>query len=347
MNAKMLKTVLKTFFGKGTLLVIALFYAMMVMIGSTFSWVTSSSQKENTFTGEIELTAVIVEDFDQQNHWQPGTDLTKTVSVHNDGKSAGFVRISFEEITRLIKTSDVSEPFVDADEPGVTPEYCLPSKWDTWKDADSVFDSVVFLEDSEPVDVEPGIIVKVKKSMAGIHRYQYAIYQEVDGGQAYRRMTAQFSADSDTLAVHNPRYWGYQDIGITVEAAWGLANETSTIPMPLSAADISHLCTDDGKKITINYTHLITALTSKAADEGKWFYNESDGFFYYIGKIEPNVFSNTLMTGLTLAADADISYSLMNLQLIINMQALQVNADALASEWGLDGQLYAILSSFC
>jgi hypothetical protein len=53
------------------------------------------------------------------------------------------------------------------------------------------------------------------------------------------------------------------------------------------------------------------------------------------------------MTGLTLDADADISYSLMNLQFIINMQALQLNADALAPEWGLDGQLYAILSSFC
>jgi hypothetical protein len=346
----MLKTVLKTFFGKGTMLLIALFYAVMVMIGSTFSWVTSSAQKANKFTGEIGLTAVIIEDFERQNDWQPGTDLTKTVSVHNEGKSPGFARISFEEITKLFKASDISEPFADADETGITPEYCLPSKWDTWKNADTVFDSVVFLEGSNPAVLESGVTVKVKESTAGIHRYQYAIYQEVDGGQAYRRMTAQFNAGSGTLTVLNPRYWGYRNIGSTlIEAAWGLNNETNAVLSPPPAANIKNLLTDSDKKITINYAHLITALTDKDTDKGQWFYNEDDGFFYYIGKIASNDFSSTLMTGLTLDAGADISYSLMNLQLIINLQALQTNADALVTEWGLDSdeRLYEILSSFC
>ena len=351
----MKKFKIKAFYSKGTLIAFALLYSFLVMLGSTFSWVTSSDQKANEFTGEMGLNAVIVEDFAQQNQWQPGDSVTKTVSVCNDGISPGFARISFEEIVKIMKASSVPAPYDDPAQEGVLPEFCMIAGWNAWEDANVDFDVVVFQEGSLPIAAPAGVVVKVSVSPAGMQRYRYAIYQELDGGQAFRRMTAQFSAQNDgetkTLTVRNPRYWGYEDAYETdLEAAWGLVNETGAAATPPAAADIAKLISDAGKKISINYANVITALDGDVAtDTGKWFYNETDGFFYYIGRLDPGDTSAALMTGLTLDSGADISYSDMNLQFIVNLQSLQLNAQALTDDWGLgtSSQIYAHLSSFC
>ena len=345
----MIKTVLKNLPGRGTAFAFGVIYALLATIGSTYSWTTSSNLKANEFTGELGLTALIVEDFERQKHWQPGSGITKTVSVYNEGKSPGFVRISFEEIIQKTAQSGISEPYADSQADGVVPEYCLIDGWASWKDAADVFGSVEFREGASPITPE-GLTVKVKTSAAGLQRYQYAVYQVLGGGQAYRRVTAQFSADDNKLTVTNPRYWGFLSAEAELEAAWGVVNETSLlVPSPPAAEDIGTLACDPEKKISVNYTNLITALTGAAADKDKWFYNSKDGFFYYIGKVEPGEVTRTLMTGLSLDADADVSYSRMGLKFIVNMQALQVNASALAAGWGLDtsSALYAALSSFC
>jgi len=57
-------------------------------------------------------------------------------------------------------------------------------------------------------------------------------------------MTALFSVSGTTLTVGNPRYWGYKDAyAAKLEAAWGLAHETSlgTPVTPPAAADIKIL----------------------------------------------------------------------------------------------------------
>ena len=345
----MIKTALRNLLGRGTVLAFGMIYALLATIGSTYSWTTSSNLKANEFTGELGLTALIVEDFEQQKHWQPGSGITKTVSVYNEGKSPGFVRVSFEEIIQMTAQSDISEPYADPQADGVVPEYCLIDGWASWKNADEVFGSVEFREGANPITPED-LIVKVKTSPAGLQRYQYAVYQTLGSGQAYRRVTAQFSAGENKLTVINPRYWGFLSTETESEAAWGMVKETSLLaPNPPAAEDIGTLACDPGKKIGIDYTNLITALTGAAADKDKWFYNSQDGFFYYIGKVEPGGVTRTLMSGLSLDADADVSYSRMGLKLIVNMQALQVNASALAAGWRLDtsSELYAVLSSFC
>ena len=341
---------LKALYSKGALIAFALLFSFLVTIGSTFSWVTSSDQKVNEFRGEMGLKAIIVEDFTQRSKWKPGESVAKTVSVCNDGISPSFVRISFEEIMKRMEPSSVPEPFGDPEEAGVTPEYCIGAEWNGsgWEAAGTVFGTVEFREKGTLTPAPADVVVKVKESPAGAQRNRYAIYQTVDG--ACRRMTALFSVSGTTLTVGNPRYWGYKDAYVAkLEAAWGLAHETSpgTPVTPPAAADIETLICDAGKKISIEYTNVVTALGSVGADNGKWFYNEHDEFFYYIGRLEPGASSVTLMTGLRLAPDADVSYSSLNLQFIVNLQALQAKAGALA-DWGLtSGQLYDRLSSFC
>ncbi|MCL2299792.1 MAG: hypothetical protein FWC27_06560 [Firmicutes bacterium] len=343
---------IKRLYNKGTLIAFALLYAFLMTVGSTFSWVTSSNRNVNEFTGEMGLKAVIAEDFERQNQWRPGGSVTKMVSVCNDGVSPGFARVSFEEIVERMRAAGLPEPYEDPEEAGVAPEFCMAAEWDAWEDAAAVFDTVEFLEGAAPAPVPGGVAVKVSVSPAGLQRCRYAIYQVLDGGQAFRRMTAQFSARSGagvtTLTVRNPRYWGYKGGYAAAEAAWGLVNKTGAAATPPLTADIENLICDTGKKIKIEYANVITALDGNAAtDAGKWFYNEDDGFFYYIGKLEPGDSSAALTTGLKLDKTADASYSCMNLQFIVNLQALQLSAQALADDWGLSGQLLAHLSSFC
>lgn len=354
---------IKKIFNRGALVAFAVLYAFIATVGSTFSWVTSSGQKANEFAGEMGLRAVIVEDFEQQTQWQPGETITKTVSVCNDGVSPGFARISFEEIIVTMKPSGVSGPYGDPNEAGVTPEYCFKTAaGNGWQKAETVFDTVEACEGAGTPQPLPGdVVVMVKVSQAGAQRNQYAIYQALGVLGPYRRMTAQFSVQSSgggtTLTVHNPRYWGYMNaFADSLEAAWGLVNVTSGPVTTPSAGNIGMLVCDTGEKISIDYTYLINdpiapigagTLTNPAADKDRWFYE--DGFFYYIGKLVPGASSLPLMSGLTLADDASIDYSSMNLQFIVNLQALQLNAQALADDWGLStsGQLYAHLSSFC
>jgi hypothetical protein len=306
------------------------------------------------------LKTVIIEDFEQQTQWQPGETVTKTVSICNVGISPGFARVSFEEIMRTMNVSSVPEPYANPGEAGVEPEFCMIGEWSgiEWEIAGVVFNAVEYRENGVLITPDPaGVVVKVLESPAGVQRNRYAIYQALDALGPYRRMTAQFSVSGTTLIVNNPRYWGYKNAYDTeLEAAWGLANETNATLTPPSAANIGGLVTDAGEKISIDYTNVINdpiapigggTLTDPATDEGKWFYE--GGFFYYIGRIEPGISSARLMTGLMLAYDADISYSSINLQFIVNLQSLQLNAQALVDDWGLStsGQLYAHLSSFC
>jgi len=342
---------IKTLYNRGILIAFALIYALLVTLGSTFSWVTSSNEKANEFMGGMGLRTVIIEDFEQQRQWQPGTDITKIVSVCNDGISPGFARVSFEEIVTRMKAGSVPEPYGDWAESGVEPEFCSIAEWSAWEDAAAVFADVEFREGGLPAALPAApnqVVVKVSASPAGLQRYKYAIYQQLEGGQAYRRMTAQFSASGGTLIVRNPRYWGFGDaFDAEEEAAWGLANRTGATPAAPAAAKYDKLICDAKGKITIKYTNVVTALGSVGDNNEKWFYNEDDGFFYYIGRLEPGGVSPTLVTGLSLAADADVSYSSMGLQFIVNLEALQLRPEALA-DWGLtSGPLYEHLSSFC
>ena len=61
---------------------------------------------------------------------------------------------------------------------------------------------------------------------------------------------------------------------------------------------------------------------------GKWFFNEDDGWFYYIGKVAPGTISPNLLESLKLDADADSYYANLTLDLTVHMEAIQCTAEA-------------------
>lgn len=76
----------------------SLVLSFLLIIGSTYAWITSADERVNrTEANRRKLSARIDEDFNQVFHWAPGTTQTKAVRVTNDGETPAIVRLSFKE----------------------------------------------------------------------------------------------------------------------------------------------------------------------------------------------------------------------------------------------------------
>jgi alternate signal-mediated exported protein len=91
----------KRVLNKPLVLAFAVLYSLLAVIGSTFSWITTSYSRVNKFEGETRFGAVITENFVSDLAWRPGTAVTKELRVTNTEQMSAFVRITLEEILTL------------------------------------------------------------------------------------------------------------------------------------------------------------------------------------------------------------------------------------------------------
>ena len=76
---------------KPVIFVFSLVYAIGMLLGSTFSWFTSSDDRVNEFRNDMPIfSAQAVDIFDPANPWKPDN---KQVSAGNTGEKDAFVRI--------------------------------------------------------------------------------------------------------------------------------------------------------------------------------------------------------------------------------------------------------------
>jgi hypothetical protein len=141
------------------------------------------------------------------------------------------------------------------------------------------------------------------------------------------------------------------------EAAWAkfnaptLTNQTAAL---LKKDAIDHPITDptakyEDRKITLNYTDHASLIDKPQA--GKWWYNETDGFFYYIGKLSSGSFTPNLLESLKLDSSAGLEYSGIEFDLIANLESIQNTEAAITASdgWNLAGQtdLINVLKAYC
>ncbi|MDR2686683.1 MAG: hypothetical protein LBB75_02945, partial [Oscillospiraceae bacterium] len=88
---------LKTLFGRGSLLALALLYAFFTIIGSTYAWVTSANAKANEFSGEDRPEAILYGAFEPVVDWQLGVSVPREAGAHNSGTVDMLVRLTFGE----------------------------------------------------------------------------------------------------------------------------------------------------------------------------------------------------------------------------------------------------------
>jgi alternate signal-mediated exported protein len=324
-----------------------------MVIMATFAWFTANdSVKNHLETAMItDGSAKIVEVFTPPVDWAPGQKVTKKVSVANDGTGDILARVSFEEMMSLLKVPASAKDKALSGTAEI-PQTVNPKNYDDaagYKKASDIFKTVT--------NLPAGVTLRAKEDSTGTKKaYSFVAYYEVKGGAhngKFQRVTADYTVNGDEVIVSNVKYWSF-DGKDGSEAAWAkfAAPKTKAQVTKPAVNAIGNPITDKNKKITLDYTDK-NAVSAKSPADGKWWYNENDGFFYYIGKIAPGTSSTTLLDSLTLDPSADQAYSGMEFDLIVNMEAIQNSTAALTSAtgWNLnassDSALITALTKYC
>lgn len=85
-------------------------------------------------------------------------------------------------------------------------------------------------------------------------------------------------------------------------------------------------------KIRIRYGTDITESTG--IEDGKWFYNEEDGWFYYTSPLNSGATTPDLLKALVFSNDMGDQYKNASYDLIVKMEAIQATPEALKSDTG-------------
>lgn len=91
---------------KGLFACFSLVLSLLLVVGSTYAWITSADERVNRAeVNHRKLSAIIEEDFDQVFHWSLGTTQKKEIRVTNTGEVPAVVRLSLHEFFVSFETS--------------------------------------------------------------------------------------------------------------------------------------------------------------------------------------------------------------------------------------------------
>ena len=374
---------------------IGIVLALVIGVSATFAWVTSKTQLANEFENEgfAKSNGLVTIEEEDEFKFEIGETTDKNVSILNTSESPMLARVTFEEMIKLLG-NDGQISYADANTPaGAKTELSLgttvnlirvPFNHGTASLAGwtNVTSSVTWTGGTAPTGVEvwelDGDVVMYK----ACYQYETDKYQVVDfegkmqtdgtiiDGTAqygyYTEGTAKFNSWN---AQHNydDSTMKNQFIGATWNPDQALNYPTGTpvaykpVATPGSPNDVvSYLrSTVDPQEISFEWVtaNIITSLNANPAlDEGKWFYNEADGYFYYIGVISGGATTEKLMTGVSLSGNADqASWQKYEYTLVVCVEGLQANVKALtdteatgnAAGWQLNNTsgIYTTLST--
>ena len=135
--------------------------------------------------------------------------------------------------------------------------------------------------------------------------------------------------------------------GAPYEADWRIGGITGTAPVgdthPLASAYVAGkmpaVTTAKGDKYLELLFHSANISTTavgslSATDVGKWWYNAADGFFYYLGVVEPGETTELLLDAVSLDGGAESDYSHVKFDLTVHMDAIQATKAAVQGSTG-------------
>lgn len=324
---------------KKLILIFTVILAVALIISTTFAWLTAEDKVVNRLETTLitDGSVVIREVFDPPTEWKPGQTITKQVAVANDGSGSVLVRVKFSENMSILQlpakdsTTVTSSPKV--------PQFIDTAAYSGYGTATAAGLTTV---NGQPANTT----LLVKKVMTdSLPSYSCVLYYPITSGEfngKSQRMTADFKVTGgDTLTITNVKYWAFDGRDESA-AAW-----TTNKP---AATAIDHPITDDEELITIAYTNE-TDLTAAAPKAGEWWYNPTDGYFYYIGLVTPQMITKNLMDSLTLDEDGGEAYTGIIFDLTIEMEAIQNTEEAIKASdgWNLTGDntILTALTPFC
>ncbi len=324
---------------------LAIAMSVVIAASASFAWFTSQDDRVNHFetkqmaNGDVTL----VEIFDPPSDWKPGQEVIKNVSAANVSETDALVRISFEEILKKLTSGGATVTDTAPGHANWIPVHVSVDNYTSWTqltnaDTNAPIPAKVIIRKSSGIDPASGKTVD-----------SYFTYYDLGGGN-FQKMTAKITPNNGKVDVTNLLYY-YFDGKTTYQADWAGENvkvSGTNVVHPLNTAfDFANktgpLQTD--AKLILKYDALKAAMT-----DNNWWYNEADGYFYYIGKLAPGQISSRLLDTVTLSSAADNSYALLELDLVVLLDAIQNTKDAITATngWALtDTALINKLATFC
>lgn len=112
---------------KGLFACFSIVLSFLLIVGSTYAWITSADERINrTDANQRRVSAIVEEDFSEVFRWAPGTTKEKNIRVRNTGDMPTMVRISLKEFLVIFETV-VNDNHVDRDGNGNLKIYGTPS----------------------------------------------------------------------------------------------------------------------------------------------------------------------------------------------------------------------------
>jgi len=214
---------------KKKVLAVASSLGLVALLSGTFAWLTVQDQRVNRLESlAVSDGSVSVNESFTPTPIQPGAEADKDISVTNGGSAPVFIRASFEEVLKALKSQGVESPSdtkwvakssTEAEKQGIG--YDMPVIFDAtnakysgseWKDVSS-----------KVTGLPAGIVVKAKGSYkldAGSNKeildytaIMYAPITGLDGKPTYQKVTGDLQVASmggaATTAGNEPDSWTF------------------------------------------------------------------------------------------------------------------------------------------
>ena len=345
---------------------------------TTFAWFTASDTTVNKLSNKQygNDSVKIWEVFDPDTPLEPGVKVRKDVGAINTGDTPAVVRISFAEVLEKINDAAAQYPSIKTAKwtnagltatPKNVPALFNGAVYEsdpTWITLTSANFSTYFTgtAPSFPADV----VIKFKETTVtestGLVRkyYNFAYYStalsstDADYNGKYQKVQPvgwSFNNSARTLTWTGWEFVTFNMLNTNVK--WGsFLFPPVAPPEPESAfpqnqpanADFTGtpFWTASRLDLTNKYIQLFFSAFVKTDLSncvlGDWWYNANDGYFYYVGLLQPGQITNMLLTnvGMSAAASniADNDYSGLHYDLIVKMNAIQGVDLALTSTSG-------------
>ena len=290
--------------------------AFIMVLSATFAWFTAQDSVENKFkTGGIPTDSVKVwEIFKEPEEWKPGQKVQKDVGVANLGKEPVFVRASFKEVIEKLTADgkqlaiNYSDTLINDAKSIVVPVNDM-SKNPDWKLADAAGYTVTGLAADDKLYVR-----EVESN--GVKEIFYSVISSQNGA-----IKADFKLEDKAITATNVKYQYY------TKADAVLGNWTEA---PFVAKD----------KVETSKVEPLIDLAYHAGnmattpETGKWFYNEADGWFYFVDAVKGGAITPFFLGSVTLNDKADNTFQYLDYKLTVMTEGIQGSKEAL-SAWGI------------
>ena len=306
--------------------------ATIAALAATFAWFQSKDSVKNHFEGDIAGSDVeVVETFTPPIDWKPGEKVNKDVAILNSGQYNSFIRVSLQETIEKLKnaesklSSDVS--VLEGGNIYLMPA-TEPAGADKWGGAKVVPTTMV---------VEKGAYQgtytlnakeeKITTDSGTTYRY-FSYWDNGKTGEDAKRYFAKVSsytrAEDGTITPSSTEFKYVNLDATTVTKDWSSPIYAPKIEIVDGKATV---VSNSDEMITLDFVNLTEKPTAN-----NWYYNTSDGYFYYVAIVGTQQQTKQLLDSVTLSSDAGNDYSKVKFDLTVNAFSIQAMKEVVNSK---------------